>query len=609
MSYHFVNPYNFISLNDFCRRIKVNENEEKLSGYIDCELETLTPLIMVDSMSKEEHNQHVTYPKTFMLNNVPSIPASELRGCIRSKFETLTNSCFVNYEGDDIFYGRFKDGAMRKAGILDFTNQNDVRLFTAKKYEVDEDLSGTILDGLKSGEKVSFDIISRDEKEYAIITKKGGQGIYKLGEIFKKEEHKHVFVMKNDITDTILNGKKLKKLYEKCRELGRINSKKGYHNSATDADYRPVWYQVIGGYVYIALGQNGQVQYEKNMDDVLPKSYHACHDESDLCEACYVFGTVNNNLAISSKVRISDARAMNVTKDNCYWKNRLVVLPELASPRFTNAYFYLQAFGPKGEELLGSTKWNVDTLVSGKEEYKFFGENQIKIRGRKEYWHHEPSFPQQDANKMNVTVNPIKVGAKYQFKVYFDDLTKEQLEHLQMAISLGKSNEYAHKLGMGKPLGFGSVKIRVQQIMVRKVFVDKVSKEISRKFEKYEPKSTGLKSAFLNCLNSQQLREIECMYSVNYLTKFFEKISYPVEVDYPRNAPVPSKYDRIAVEDSKIFKWFASNPREKLPKADSRELVMEGYVKNKNGNRNGNKNGYRNGNRNGYRNGNRNGRY
>lgn len=599
MSYRFVNPYNYISLNQEkgCRKIKVDENEEKLTGYIDCELETLTPLIMIDSMSKSENNGHVTFDKIFMLNNVPAIPASELRGCIRAKFETLTNSCLSNYEEDDVFYGRFKEGAIKKAGLLDFTNPDNVRLYKAKRYVVDENKSKYNLRNLKSGDVVYFNVDNTSESPIAIITNKKEkdeftfEGIYKVGEEFGDKTHKHVFAKNKDedITDELKNGNKLKSLYEKCCDLSYTNLKRRDHNSEAKGNLRPVWYQRLGGYVYISLGQNGQVQYTKTMRDVLPVSYLPCDSKDDLCEACYLFGTVHHDskLAISSKVRVGDARAVNATSEDCYWKTSTVTLPELASPRFTNAYFYLQAYDKSCKELAIKEKWNVDTLISGKEEFKYFENGQILIRGRKEYWHHKPSFVTQNQNKMNVTVRPIKEGVKYQFKVYFDGITKEQLEHLQMAISLGNDKNFAHKLGMGKPLGFGSAKIRVQKIMLRKVFVDVHKNTIVRKMEEFKSQCIGLKSAFGKILTIQQMQEVESMYNFNYLTSLF-KITKESEdnlpkVDYPRNASVPACgiKDKDAIENAKIFNWFADNKDRKLPKANSEQLVLEGKVKQK----------------------------
>lgn len=635
MSYYFVNPYNFISLQKECRKFaKIDKDKEaKLTGYMDCELETLTPLIMIDSIFKEEDKiGHVTFNKTFMLNGVPAIPASELRGCIRSKFETLTNSCLSNYEEKDVFYGRFKAGTIKKAGLLDFTDSNNVRLYSAEKYVVDEQMQQYDLINLKTGDEVFF-YLEGDSNKPIIISKYEAcenlkKGIYKKGEEFGKKKNdkgkisKHIFVQGKDITDDLKNKNKLKSLYEKCCELSYSNLKKS-HNSQTDKKLRPVWYTTLDDFVYIALGQNGQIQYNNTMRDVISESYLPCNSKEKICEACYVFGTVQSDICISSKVRISDARLKNPECKDYYWESFPITLPELATPKFTNAYFYLQAKNQSGNELDPLKQWNVDKSFEFKKtkEQKYgkkskeptFSDIQISIRGRKEYWHHKPIFIAQQNNNMNVTVRPIKEGIKYQFKVYFDGITQEQLEHLHMAISLGKNEDFAHKLGMGKPLGFGSAKIRVDKIVIRTVSINKDTKEIVRELNEYIPEYEDVRSAFdKECLNDDQYSEVKCMYSMTYLPELFNEFgkyndSYP-RVDYPRNAPVPTNgADQVTVEESKIFNWFASNPKKKLPKADSRELVMQGKVKNQEVNRNGNRNGYQNRNRNGYRNGNKNG--
>lgn len=58
------------------------------------------------------------------------------------------------------------------------------------------------------------------------------------------------------------------------------------------------------------------------------------------------------------------------------------------------------------------------------------------------------------------------------FRVYFDRLNQTELEQLRWALDFADSN-CAHKIGRGKPLGFGSVKIHIDnlkiQILIRKL--------------------------------------------------------------------------------------------------------------------------------------------
>lgn len=63
-------------------------------------------------------------------------------------------------------------------------------------------------------------------------------------------------------------------------------------------------------------------------------------------------------------------------------------------------------------------------------------------------------------------------NARFQFKVYVDRITEEQLKALLWTITLGENKEdsnYQHKLGHAKPLGYGSVKMVVTGGKIRTV--------------------------------------------------------------------------------------------------------------------------------------------
>ena len=88
----FVNPYVFSPANN--KKTKKNdidyyrEFQEKYTGEINCSLILKTPMIIPDTSRKEiDNNEHCSYP--FMtVNGKYMIPASSLRGPIRSVYET-----------------------------------------------------------------------------------------------------------------------------------------------------------------------------------------------------------------------------------------------------------------------------------------------------------------------------------------------------------------------------------------------------------------------------------------------------------------------------------------------------------------------------------------
>ena len=113
---------------------------------------------------------------------------------------------------------------------------------------------------------------------------------------------------------------------------------------------------------------------------------------------------------------------------------------------------------------------------------------QTWLRGRKKYWHRIL----QEKGNVNVPANygeveprgtelgsqytqigPLCSGHQFRFKVRFEDLLDWELGLLTLALQLHFANRpndqtrYAHKIGMAKPLGLGSVEVKIKQLALR----------------------------------------------------------------------------------------------------------------------------------------------
>ena len=621
--HRFVNPYNFIPLAKECNRTQPGEDEKLLTGYIDCELKTLTPTIISDiAAGKEDEkvNGHMIYGKTVFLNGRPAIPASEVRGMIRSKFEVLTASCMSSAEPELEFFSRYKGKNMNKPAILDLKTgkmyECDARLFAKKCRNRFEGPDGNN----SEGRYVTGDIVhfyeayteeynvrkQRDETVYRAFPdakKSSLKGYVRVGGKFAKEMPVHVFVLKEKEihADNEADFLKLyKEIKEKCRE-GNNNER---HVAESKNNMQPVWYEKIrytrpdgstGYYVYFSLTQNGQTKYRRKFKDLIPEDFLPCDKKGNLCEACRLFGTVNDkkNLAAHGKLRFEDAMLDNScirqNPDEYYAQKNLLLLEELATPRYENAGFYMAIKDDSGKSVVRDESpysYSVDT----KSDFRTYEiqDGDIEIRGRKEYWRFKPAL--KDANEKtqrNVSVRPLKEGLKYNFRVYFEGISRAELEHLRMTLSLGNKSDYAHKIGGGKPLGFGSVKIKTKEVRLRRVsFADG---KLAYSLEKYaEPEYKDLFDAFDAENLEESMKAIKHMYDVNFLQDHIDKKEFIV--DYPRERA-----------DGKIFEWFAKNEKQNgfkkvLPFADGEydELVQRPSVKTGKGNKN---NDNRNGNR------------
>lgn len=117
------------------------------------------------------------------------------------------------------------------------------------------------------------------------------------------------------------------------------------------------------------------------------------------------------------------------------------------------------------DENSGHTLPPKDLVISGSE-----------IRGRKYYWHSQNWKQYEGHNnldhRMKQRIRPIKksdmeTGDRlFCFRVYFDRLNQKELESLRWSLDFA-DRACAHKLGRGKPLGFGSVKIYIEDLKLQ----------------------------------------------------------------------------------------------------------------------------------------------
>jgi CRISPR-associated protein (TIGR03986 family) len=115
--YRFLNPYNFVRPLEQPRPAghvlgdcppPPHDRYVGLSGVIVCRLTNVTPLFISDAHNVEpdpQHPDHKCYHFFRVLNDEgelePALPASSLRGMVRSVFETVTNSCLGVFQKDE----------------------------------------------------------------------------------------------------------------------------------------------------------------------------------------------------------------------------------------------------------------------------------------------------------------------------------------------------------------------------------------------------------------------------------------------------------------------------------------------------------------------------
>jgi hypothetical protein len=157
----------------------------------------------------------------------------------------------------------------------------------------------------------------------------------------------------------------------------------------------------------------------------------------------------------AGRVFISDAKYK--TDQNGIWykgNQEDTVTPQiLASPKPTTFQHYLiQPQETKAE------KKNLKHYASKPVE-------ETVIRGHKLYWHKgsDPDFEHQNPDNASDTqttkIKPINKGVTFEFTIHFENLSNVELGTLMWVLDIAQDDNYRLKLGMGKSLGMGAVKI------------------------------------------------------------------------------------------------------------------------------------------------------
>ena len=471
----------------------------------------------------------------------PVIPGSEIRGMVRSVYEALTDSCFSAVNEDALLYKRtndyYKPALIRKErdGRYYLMTDEEVRSYKLSFDKAHE------LGKLKDGQKVFFSY----EKVLVTIKLKGGRTKtipqFKVAEISKqkKDKLKAGFLIKGEPGPSGLKNEKSNYIVispqtvtgsrgnvktvpvsltkEALDSLDHVLSSymdervnkhmkkghKGYQEyaeawkafKAGKEGYFPVYASKVGGagryYYYLSPACITKEAYQNTIGKILGKhgNIKPCSDPSDLCPACSLFGMVAKNGTKASSIRFADAKcAMKTDGDysSCYMAP--VTLQELSQPKVSSTEFYL--IRPEDAEF-----WTYDYKVvydsNGELKLELCGD-EVNIAGRKFYWHSRVGeddkvfFPQTEVTERNKTVRPVKSNITFTEDIYFDRISRTQLDQLLMILNMSSEEKRGYKLGSGKPLGLGSVTMNVTGCDLRMIELDEESKSIVYSSQKYE---------------------------------------------------------------------------------------------------------------------------
>lgn len=539
MAKSFINPYAFVSFKKVTNRKKITDldNEKTFSGSFDYTIELKTPLIIPNTTSDKfcldstVSNSYGIYSYENLDGKLaqdnkyqPIIPGSEIRGCIRNVYEALTNSCY-NFNKNDVYFSeRMTADKAYKPGILLNTAPGEWSLYSANKYndKYDENIENYRLniddECFDMFEKVYINISENCFDDISKTDNGDEEGYLTIGNKFKDKNVVSVFIKKSNNKMILIN--KDDENYK--RLIASIKSFKDKDDNCTYQRYLDalknnktitIYYEIVNGNYRFSPAQVGRILYNTSLNNLVGESSN-CNDL--LCPACLLFGNIHDSNSISSRVRFSDATINGYNYENAKYVDLIS-----GSPKCSNKYFYARVKNNNDD-------WDSVSAISG----------------RKFYWHHIPNLKNINEKVKSNSNSKLKSryyyidnndldGNKFNGKVYFNDLTKNEVLNLYKAISL-VDDKHCHKLGHAKPFGFGSCNFNVTSLKCEELDLNEI-------------KSNVLWTIELNDL------ELEYILDFNALDKY---VNGNIIVNYPFNN------DSIKDEG---FKWFVSNKKNIYP--------------------------------------------
>lgn len=571
----FVNPYNFISLPN--KKAKAYLDEDKHYGVIHYSITTKTPLFIPNSSNdnafgckEADHKSYDFFSYTDLSNekNVsgkyqePVVPGSEMRGLIRNVYETLTDSC-MGILNDD--YPVKRISVAFNPGLLRIEEDGSLSLLKADSFRIDDDIyNPKKIDRYKDGDLIYFDTPKPEGKVNGKIHSfdKNKNNFNDHGYVLKwgffinrrmknAKNNYHAFKLSGDIVRNGLSKNEIKNKMNSIvtsyleQPTVKPDDAKAYEAYKKQFElflegkrekYFPVNYSdKVKGLLSITPATFSKEVSSKSVADYAGV-FAPCKDS--LCPACDLFGKIGDN-AKGSRIRFSDMYVEKHDSNKSYYVKDSVTIDNLSSPKISNVDFYLER--PKN-----ATFWTYDYYVSNNKVYAYTG----ILRGRKYYWHHHPECVRFNSNvektKLNKTIRPIKEEVTFKGELYFDGISKKQLNQLIYILNMGKDG-LGLKLGMGKPLGLGSVTCSVSSVEERKIVLE--DSQLNYGVSSYDYSNVTYESAGLSL----------------YVKKEFEKIAGLKAV--PKQYEIC--YPKTTSDNDHGFEWFQTNHNSKI--ARSRE--------------------------------------
>lgn len=462
-------PYNFVPLlsgvlwgeiskaeqNEYIQHVQQNGRN---TGYLDLTITSKTPIFTGG-------NGEFFFAPT----GTPVLSGSTVRGMLKNIFKIVTAGTMrinEDFENKHLYfrglaakgsYGDHYKSLMSKSGTVDNARRTDSKA------------KAGFLIKIKETQQYCICPAQREEMEYADINNKKENDI-EWGD--KSNDYAcavHTGPMKNKKHYIIIKKpnwqKKLKVSPKVIEEYINDKNRKGFDllqsnivkrdqeavdfSQCSDIDFVvPCCYMEVGGEVkHFGYGRYYRIPYEKSVADHIPTALKGVN-KADSADK-------------EDSVDRADLADMIFGRKEL-WGSRVFVehAPLIEGGRRLSTSFPQPLMSPK------PTSFQLYLEQNSKTKIHHWDEN-ANIRGYKLYWHQADNnqnwqiSPGQDPVEGMSKITPLASGSKFQGRVRFVDLSDVELGALLRVFHLSKNNpDICFKIGMGKPIGLGSVALK-----------------------------------------------------------------------------------------------------------------------------------------------------
>lgn len=567
--------------------------QETVSGRIRVSFFTESPLVVgAKQKAGSEDSPAIICPYRQKKDNIRqrrlAIPANSLRGMIASLVETISQSSFrVLAKKEDSTYTVRQDVSkpLKQMGVL-FKDEGKFFLFKLPEpmsiknvYKDSKDKKGLFFN--KDDADFIKKILTYQHKEHMlytyaaqdtshsvknISTEKGGNQIKgvlyrrgkqigsKINESFIPWDGRVITRQAIEVTRQVQALEKTLRLYQDKKQPENalpIGYRRDWKNEEselvaegdliyykqekgeiTELSYSQIWRKPVKGNLYKALANEGD-------KDTLP--WH--QDRQQLTPAERLFGVVEEprtdkeparNLA--SRIQFTDAVSNQDVK-----LMPAVILKILDSPKPPSPTMY---FHGEKAEFISKDCLDLD---------------QHKPNGRKHYlpqpnasaqnWETENTLKNPPTNgwKQYLSCTPIVKDTEFTFDIHFENLSKAELGLLQTALQPSVESTFMHRLGLGKPLGLGQIKLNIEKT------------ELINRIERYSLQ--GLGQARYQPYQQAIDRSLCDKETLNKLTTLYDPSKITKDVCYPYDQ---RNEGQQPYNEKEGFKWFTNNKNQML---------------------------------------------